>query len=72
MGEDSVSQGFAGTDIVAEEGATNAAGYVEEIDNDVEGEGLPERRGRSQDYGDPGRGVEREGVGAEVVYKPDG
>lgn len=49
----------------------NGTGHVEQVDQRRPTETLPERRVRG-DGGDPGRGEDAEGIGQEIVDKPNG
>ena len=60
LGGYSACECVAGTDPVADEGAEDGAGDVEEVDDGVPAEGFPERSGVAQDDGEPGGGVDAE------------
>jgi len=49
---------------------SQAAGHVEEVDENVPGQTLPQRRRLAQQVGQDGSGVDAKGVGAKVVDEP--
>lgn len=59
------------SDPVAEKGPADGAGEVEDVDDGVPAEALPEGGVIAEDKGDPLRGVDAEGVGGEVIDEPD-
>lgn len=64
-------QGVPRSDPVAKKGPTNGAGEVEDVDDGVPAEALPEGGVIAENKGDPLRGVDAEGVGGEVIDEPD-
>jgi hypothetical protein len=52
--------------------ARETARHVEEINQDIPGEGLPERGAGTEQVGQDVGGVDAEAVGGEVVDEPDG
>lgn len=64
-------KGVSRTNPVADEGAEDSAGDVEQVDYGVPAEGFPERGGVAENDVYPGGRVDAEGVSGEVVDEPD-
>jgi len=71
LAEDANGKCETRADEIAKEGAADCAGQVEDVDNGVPAEGFPDGGGVAKDDGEPGGGVDAEGVGGEVVDEPD-
>lgn len=65
------AQGVSGANPVADEGAADGTGEIEQIYYGIPSKTLPERGAFTQDDLQPGGGVDAERIGGEIVDEPD-